>query len=143
MRRGCWWAAGIAAWVASPGCGSIGCDVEGEARAIAGGDAFLCADGACAANAFENGEPFYVFVEREQGTDSVIERWHVSDGARVWVLSQDDYGPGKGDVDARECTGPLVSDGEIRCSGQAPANNHYQVCGSSSGQHPAPLPFPG
>jgi hypothetical protein len=146
-------------------CGSngCGCDIAATDEDLAGPDAMDCgaADGthaasawSCAVDAFQRGEPFTVTTTRSS-TDSTVTTSTVSDGQSVWKLSQDDSGLGPGGIDGWDCVAPFVSVMQpdqydpdaaygyefVSCADLAPKNNHYDVCGSTRGENPKPLPF--
>jgi hypothetical protein len=155
----------IAATVALVGCQVLDgpCDMPSEAADLAGAGATDCGTVAsdddpggawdCAITAFNAGSAFFIVYDAH-GSDSNITDSVVSDGTTVWMLRQDDYGRGKGPIDAWECTAPSVSAGDtedygptpdvdyVKCGGQAPAGNNYLLCGREPGANPPPLPFP-
>jgi len=151
----------LALWLmvaAAPGCG---CDLDHNAAKLAGSDAVDCgsADGAhgkeawaCAIDAFEKNEAFTVSWSTT-GTDSTTTYTLVSDGEEMWKLAQDDY-ENSPDIDGWTCVAPYVTSDtsdpkgsdefdypSIGCERLEPEGNHYQVCGSSSGENPPPVDF--
>lgn len=138
-----------------PSCGLFEphCDMAKTSADLAGEDAVDCGhtvapenpDWDCVTDAFVAGTPFTVGYQ-VTGMDSRIEIAYAFDGARMWVLSQDDYG-GSTKIDGQECVGPVPSDtGGFDCMERLPEGNHYQVCGTICGPNacqPQPLPFPG
>lgn len=145
----------------SPACGASteDCDLNSTAADLAGEGATVCgadatevneADWACALTAWSAGTPF-VLRYASTGIDSVVEQAWVSDGRRVWVLSQDseDSDTRPPDIDGNECVDPVIeSDRErgwdvLGCGSWEPEGNHYQVCGElcTDCGDPDPLPF--
>lgn len=143
--------------ILSLGCAStVDCDINTTAGDLAGAGAAFCggdatevneADWACALTAWSAGTPF-VLRYAQTGIDSVVERAWVSDGSRVWILSQDSYNSPP-DIDGNECVDPVAeTDSDagydvLGCGSWAPEGNHYQVCGKlcSDCGDPDPLPF--
>ncbi len=139
------------------GCApSTDCDLTATAADLAGSGATACgsddadadeAGWACALSAWSAGTPF-ILRYASTGIDSVISRAWVSDGSRVWILSQDSFDSNP-DIDGNECVDPVMeSDPDagydvLGCGSTEPEGNHYQVCGElcTDCGDPDPLPF--
>lgn len=124
------------------GCGFVDLCGEGRVRSAArdlvGPDAIECAELACLVEAYQDGQEAWV-EQSVPGVDSNLLEWWVATGdGELWVLYHDDYSTGDGG--GWLCVDPVVQGDLIECTTREPVNNHYRICGSSSGQ-PQPIPW--